>query len=153
MDQWIQYLLLLLLALYLLANCPEPCLGGGEVSNTRHVLGFFHYLCLAGLMKSKFVRRPSVVCVTIISGPNLPTSFKFQLLLPLGHTLGHFFFLNFYPHPNFEFLTIMFFLVNMGPYRSKYFKRLLLRQITAENFKTSSELSCQWSSQNYVRDF
>ncbi len=34
-----------------------------------------------------FVCRPSSACVAIISVPNVWTSFKFWLLLPLGHTL------------------------------------------------------------------
>ncbi len=50
-------------------------------------------------MKSEFVRRPSdirlssvrpSVRVAIISEPNAQIPFKFWLLLPLGHTLGHF---------------------------------------------------------------
>ena len=36
------------------------------------------------------VHRPSVH-VAIISEPNARISFKFWLLLPLGHTLGHFY--------------------------------------------------------------
>ncbi len=45
----------------------------------------------AEFMKLKFVRRMSVplpVRVAIISEPNARISFKFWLLLPLGHTLG-----------------------------------------------------------------
>ncbi len=45
----------------------------------------------AELKKSKFVWLPlSVVCVAIISEPNARISFKFWLLLHLGHTLGLF---------------------------------------------------------------
>ena len=36
------------------------------------------------------VRRPSSVRVAFISQPNARISFKFWLLLPLGHTLGLF---------------------------------------------------------------
>ncbi len=36
----------------------------------------------AELMKSKFIRRPSVVCVAIISGPNARISFKFSCCFP-----------------------------------------------------------------------
>ncbi len=39
----------------------------------------------AELMSSTFVRRPSVVHGAIISEPNARISFKFRLLLPLGH--------------------------------------------------------------------
>ena len=48
----------------------------------------------AELMKSKFVRGPQSVRVSIISVPNARISFKFWLLLALGHTLGRF--LNFW---------------------------------------------------------
>ncbi len=44
----------------------------------------------AELMKSQIVCRPSYVCVAIISEPNARISFKFWLLLPLGHMLGPF---------------------------------------------------------------
>ena len=43
--------------------------------------------------------------------------------------------------------------VNMGPNGGENFKTLVLLQITAESFETSSEFSSQWSSQNYVWDF
>ncbi len=43
--------------------------------------------------------------------------------------------------------------VNMGPYRSQNFKRLLLLQINFESFQTFSEISSQWSSQKYCFGF
>ncbi len=41
----------------------------------------------------------------------------------------------------------------MKPYGSEKFKKLLLLQITAENFQTFPQFSSQWSSLNYVWDF
>ena len=41
----------------------------------------------------------------------------------------------------------------MGPYGSKYFKKLLLLQIAAESSQTFPELSSQWSTQTYVKGF
>ena len=46
-----------------------------------------------------------------------------------------------------------FVFVNMGPYRSEYFKMLLILQIAAGIFQTFNEFSSEWSSQNYVWDF
>ncbi len=77
-----------------------------------------------------FVCRLSI-CVTIISEPiNAQISFKFWLLLPLGHTLGRFSIL----------LRKFFIFVNIAAYGSKNVKALLLLQITAESFKLF--LSC-----------
>ena len=58
-------------------------------------LGFFYLSLtmsaeLTELTKSQFVRRP-YVHVAIISEPNVRISFRFWLLLPLGHTFGRFF--------------------------------------------------------------
>ncbi len=55
---------------------------------------FFSSICLttsAELMKSKFVRRPSVVRDTIISEPNAWISFKFHLWLLLDSSQNQFF--------------------------------------------------------------
>ncbi len=79
----------------------KKTLGGGGFL----LIFFVFYLCLTmspELMKSKFFLRLSSVVhhlssvhpsvwVAIISEPNAQISFKFWLLLPLGHTLGHFF--------------------------------------------------------------
>ncbi len=54
----------------------------------------------------------------------------------------------------FDFLGFFFFVfVNMGPYGSQNFKRLLLPQITFESFQTLSEISSQWSSQKFCFGF
>ncbi len=66
------------------------------VNSPGHMPRHFQ-LCVtmsAELMKSQFVRRPSSVRDTIISAPNARISFKFWLLLSLGHTPGRF--LNFW---------------------------------------------------------
>ncbi len=99
----------------------------------------FNKLCLtlsAEFMKSKFVRRPSVL-VTIISEPNARISVKFWLLLPLGYTLGH------GKKWGRRYFRIFFVFVNIAPYGSKSFKTLLVLQIVAESFQTFPEFSSQ----------
>ncbi len=114
----------------------------------------------AELMESQFVRRVSSVRrplarpsirVTIISELTAWFSIKCFLWLPLGHTLGRFWFFFFFFI--FYFLRIFFVFVNMGPYGSENFKTLLLLQLVAESFQTSPEFSSQWFSQNYIWDF
>ena len=51
------------------------------------------------------------------------------------------------------FLRIFFVFVNMRPYGSKIFKRLLLPQIDIESCEPFSEISSQWSSQKYSFGF
>ena len=54
----------------------------------------------------------------------------------------------------FKIFRIFFFVfVNMGPYGSQNFKRLLLPQITFESFQTFSEFSSERSSQKYCFGF
>ncbi len=55
---------------------------------TRHLLALLDYVSTA----HEIAICPSSVrlCVAIISEPNAQISFKFWLLLPLGHTLGIF---------------------------------------------------------------
>ncbi len=98
------------------------------------------------------VCRPSPVrlCVLTISEPNARISFKFWLLLPLGHTALSFFeFLKIV----FDFLRTFFVFVNMGPYGRENCKTLLLLQIAAEIFQTVPEFFSQWSSQKYCFRF
>ena len=59
------------------------------------------------------ISQLSVVCVTIISEPNVQITFKY-LFLPMGHTPTHF----------FCFFVLRIFFVNMGPYWSESFKTL-----------------------------
>ncbi len=81
--------------------------------------------------------RPSA-CVLIISESNPQISFKFWLLLPLGHTQRQFFY---YLKKIFLiFLRIFFAFVNMGPYGSENFNTLVL-QIAAESVQTFPEFS------------
>ncbi len=88
--------------------------------------------------------RPSSVRVTIISEPNAQISFKFWLLLPLGHTLARDFgFLEIKIGGGGGFSRLFFFFVNKGSYGSKIFKQLLLPQITIEYFETSPQFSSQ----------
>ncbi len=94
----------------------------------------------ADLMKSKFVRRPYVS--------------QFKLLLPLGHTLERFFGFLKNKIRGRVFLRIFFVFVGMGSYRSFHniwniSKTLPLLQFTAKSFRTSPEISYQWSSQMY----
>ena len=96
-----------------------------------------------------FVCRPSVR-VAIISESNARISFKFWLLLLLGHMLRQFFFI--FWNIFFYFSRIFFMFANMVPYGSENFNTLLLLQIAAESFQTFPEFSSQWSSQNYVWD-
>ncbi len=107
-------------------------------------------LCLtisAELMKLKFVRRLSSVCVAIISRPTGRNSFKFGFLVAFGHSPGGL--LNFEGNPFPDFLIrFCSFFVNLGPYGSKNLKRLLPLQITVKRFQTSHEFSSHWSSQN-----
>ncbi len=107
----------------------------------------------AELMKSKFVRRPSVhsSVASIISEATAWIAFKFQLWLPLGHMPRHFF--HFWKKKFLDFLGILFVFVNMGPYGRQNFKTLLLPQISFESFQTFSEISSQWSSQEYCFGF
>ncbi len=80
-------------------------------------------------MQSKFVRHPSVVCVSIISEPHAWISFKLLLVVVcLGHTLRTF--LSFEKSMFSNFSRFSFSIsVNMGPYGEKKIKMLLLSQI------------------------
>ncbi len=105
----------------------------------------------AELMKSKFVRRPSVCGIDYLWSYCMD---YFQILVvasPGQYAQTFFSFLK--KKKFFNFLWIFFVFVNMGPYGSKNFKTLLLLQITAESFQTFPEFSSQWSSQNYIWDF
>ncbi len=96
-------------------------------------------ICLMYVVHRPCCNYPRRYCVDI---------FQTQLLLPMGHTCTHFF--QFLKRCIFQILTIF---VNMGPYWSKHFKKLLLPQTGFEVFQTSSEFSSQWSSQEYSVDF
>ncbi len=114
-----------------------------------HFLALLDYVSRAHEI-SKFVRLLSVrPCRNYLCTYNARNSFKFWLLLPLSHRLKHF--LNFWKK-NFFFVRIFFAFVNMGPYGSPDLETLLL-QIGAESFQTFSEISSQWSTQNYGFDF
>ncbi len=107
----------------------------------------------AELMKSKFVRRPSVVrlwhrlSLKLLHGflSNFDCGFPWAICPDVIFIFEKKNFLN--------FLRIFFVFVNMGPYGSQNFKTLLLLQIAAESFQTFPEFSSEWSSQNYVWDF
>ncbi len=88
----------------------------------------------AELMKSKFVRRPSVVRPSVCGIDclwTLCTDF-FQILVvaspgPYAQTFFHF-----WKKKILNFLRIIFIFVNMGPYGSENFKTLLLVVIRSE---------------------
>ena len=96
---------------------------------------------------------PSDVSVAIISKPIGQISFKFQLLLALGHSPRLFFELLKNKMHFLFFSHFFFFFVNMRPYGSKNFKTLPLHQITFGSFQAFSEFSSQWSSQKYCFAF
>ncbi len=111
----------------------------------------------AELMKSKFVRRPSVVRHPSICGKLSLNLFhgcllNIWFLLSLGHMPRRFlkygkkYILGL-------FLPIFFVFVNMGPYGNKHFKTLLLLQITFESFQFFPEFSSQCSSQKHCFGF
>ncbi len=100
------------------------------------------------LMKSKFVRRPSV-CVAIVSEPNAQVSFKCWLLPPLDHTLRHFFYFTIF----YEYLSFSLISRPPPPCGSQIFKMLPLLQMTAESFQTFPEFPSQCSSQKYCFGF
>ncbi len=89
-----------------------------------------------------FVRRPPIVCVAIISEVIVQISFKFYLLVALGHTHGgniEFFEENAFP----IFFTIFFSLfVNIDPVEQKISKTLLL-QIAVKICQTAHEFSSE----------
>ncbi len=112
----------------------------------------------AELMKSKFVRRPSVrpsVCPSVrpsVCGIDYLLSYCmdcFQISVvasPGAYAQEKNFFF-------FDFLGIFFVFFKMGPYGSQNFKTLLLPQISFESFQTLSEISSQWSYKSSVLDF
>ena len=118
----------------------------------------FHWVIWVKLLKHSIshniVRKSRIglmfcrkVCVAIISVPNVQISFKVWLLVPLDYMQRQFFY--FVKKNFFHFLQIFFFFVNMEPYGSEYFKKLLLLQITAK----SLGFSFQWASQKYCFGF
>ncbi len=92
---------------------------------------------------SSFLRRSSVA--SIISAPIAWISFKFYLLLPLGHmpggVLNVLIFLFFFWFFFYEYLSFLLTWWSMGAKTSKRFSQ------------TSPEFSSQWVSQKYVWDF
>ncbi len=94
----------------------------------------------ADLMKSKFVRRPSVRGIDYLW--TLCMDF-FQILVVASPGLyaQTFFFIFQKKKKNWNFLRIFFILVNVGPYGSENFKTLLLLQIAAESFQTFPDFS------------
>ncbi len=92
--------------------------------------------------------RPSSVSpsvASIISEPIAWISFKFWLLLPLGHTPGLL---------NKKMYFFRIFFINMRPYMgTKNLQTLRFPQITFESFQTFPEFSSQWSSQKYCFGF
>ncbi len=104
---------------------------------------------LAELMKSQFVRRPSVTQLS----PNLMRGFLSNFGCCFPWAIRPDFFFNFWKKFFFDFLRIIFVFVNMGPYGSENFKTLPLLQSAAESFQTFPEFSSQWSAQNLEWDF
>ncbi len=79
----------------------------------------------AKLMKSKFVRRPSVRGIDYLWSYCMDC-FQISFVASPGP----------YAQKIFDFLGIFFVFVNMGPYGSQNFKTLLLPQISFESFQT-----------------
>ena len=103
----------------------------------------------AQLMKSKFVRHPSVRRLSV---SQLSLNLMHGYLSKFG--LAQTFFFNFEKKKMRGFCKNNFFaLINMRPYGNENLKTLLLLQITAKSFQTCPEFSSEWSTQNYVWDF